>query len=672
LKFNANIKSNDPDAPGFTYEDLPQGDAKEMVLWRPIFDGLVGGMRSSVQSNSAGVGHIVQRGSAMTLRAILLCYKDSFSPVQWSIIITKVILPAITDAIRSDQTEVTKIISSLPAKFQLNAIQQSLDLPPQNDSQQLKDFVSEARSQVGAPIRSFGPSELLVEATFSDLRQGGDGNIGRSIHFDKIDEVEHPFPDSWIATTAGISLGLLTDIMGSVVFMMENEDIRRNIWSAYVDYMQFWIGGKNIDEGKTHGSLCYDGESKIKHSDDNIEDDLSGITQSEDGEEVLWQPCEALIRLSIHEFCRLSTSLSDISTLLTEQSNRYWWDSFVSSLSSFLELSRLIHMDTQTNLIEAKLEELKKHKAGGMKTPYGSAALIDDRDTRDDIDSDVYRVRILKLDWGATLYQPLIYGIDYKDGDESFYLNKFVPRLKINAIRSYALATTIFNHGKLDECFLNFTSPEIAKKLTGSLTETYALANLARNDNDLAHAFSEMKRIEWGSDDLQQVERFLREMKGFPIESQRGGTGTFFLPLEASSAQSLLHFYSQFFYADPDTYEVWDMQTYAEPLLFELMLTILKQFIKSEQNTRTLISKLSWIEGRGCDQVDLYCLSFESVLMLLLDIILQLDDNTFKNHTASLFPLLCDLIEAQSDEIRVRVCKIMKHHVGGSLLRLQQ
>eukprot|EP00957_Ditylum_brightwellii_P110726 8444287-Ditylum_brightwellii.AAC.1 len=72
---------------------------------------------------------------------------------------------------------------------------------------------------ISAPTRPLGEAELLVEASFADLRHNGDGNLSR-VHglakkdADGIISNEQPFPDSWIATTAPIALGLLTDIIG--------------------------------------------------------------------------------------------------------------------------------------------------------------------------------------------------------------------------------------------------------------------------------------------------------------------------------------------------------------------------------------------------------------------------------------------------------------------------
>jgi hypothetical protein len=118
-----------------------------MVLWRPILDGLAQGMCSKASfGNSEGVGCILQRGSVMTLRAILLRHGPRFSVSQWTVIMNKVILPAIQIAIEMDTTPVTKIISESPIVSNLDFFSEPLPLPPPRNDEGLKKFVVAAQS----------------------------------------------------------------------------------------------------------------------------------------------------------------------------------------------------------------------------------------------------------------------------------------------------------------------------------------------------------------------------------------------------------------------------------------------------------------------------------------------------------------------------------------------
>ena len=118
-----------------------------MVLWRPILDGLANGMCSSITSgNSEGVGCIVQRGSIITLRAILLRHGHIFSVSQWGVIMNEVILPAMQIAIQTDDTPVTKIISESPIVSNLDFFSEPLTLPPPVGDEGLLRFGAAAHS----------------------------------------------------------------------------------------------------------------------------------------------------------------------------------------------------------------------------------------------------------------------------------------------------------------------------------------------------------------------------------------------------------------------------------------------------------------------------------------------------------------------------------------------
>ncbi len=135
----------DVNAFGYTYTDLSDEDSTEMVLWRPILDGLAAGICSTKSiGNSEGVGCIAQRASVITLRAILLRHGHRFSASQWSVIMNKVILPAMQIAIETDTTPVTKIISESPIVSNLDFFSDPLALPPSGTNEGLLKFAEAA------------------------------------------------------------------------------------------------------------------------------------------------------------------------------------------------------------------------------------------------------------------------------------------------------------------------------------------------------------------------------------------------------------------------------------------------------------------------------------------------------------------------------------------------
>jgi brefeldin A-inhibited guanine nucleotide-exchange protein len=120
----------DPDAPGFTYEGLDETEELEMVLWRPIFEGLAEGIRCTAISQAGGVGNMVQRGSILALRAILLRHGSAFTINQLSAVLQQTILPSMQRAVESDHSPVVSITSESPTVSSLDFLTDAMPLPP--------------------------------------------------------------------------------------------------------------------------------------------------------------------------------------------------------------------------------------------------------------------------------------------------------------------------------------------------------------------------------------------------------------------------------------------------------------------------------------------------------------------------------------------------------------
>jgi len=111
-----------------------------MVLWRPLLDGLAEGVRSSLPSHAGGMGCLVQRGSVMALRAILLRHGHIFSATQWRVILKETLLPCIQEAAENDASPVTRITSESPSVSSLEFVVESQPLPPSEDDKGLRKF----------------------------------------------------------------------------------------------------------------------------------------------------------------------------------------------------------------------------------------------------------------------------------------------------------------------------------------------------------------------------------------------------------------------------------------------------------------------------------------------------------------------------------------------------
>jgi hypothetical protein len=108
-----------------------------------------------------------------------------------------------------------------PSISSLEFIVESQPLPPANNDEGLRKF-AELSETLESALRLLGKAELLVEANFADLRHRADGDLSRAYELvqknRKAGFSEQPFLDSWIATTSGTALGMITDIASEICF----------------------------------------------------------------------------------------------------------------------------------------------------------------------------------------------------------------------------------------------------------------------------------------------------------------------------------------------------------------------------------------------------------------------------------------------------------------------
>ncbi len=116
-----------------------------MVLWRPLLEGLAEGIKCDAKSIAGGVGCLVQRGSVLALRAIVLRHGHLFSLSQWAVILEQTIIPSIQAAAENDRSPVISITSESPSVSSLDFVADSLPLPPPSDDLGLKKLEELAR-----------------------------------------------------------------------------------------------------------------------------------------------------------------------------------------------------------------------------------------------------------------------------------------------------------------------------------------------------------------------------------------------------------------------------------------------------------------------------------------------------------------------------------------------
>ncbi|KAL7467733.1 hypothetical protein ACHAXS_007976 [Conticribra weissflogii] len=601
-------QSTDPSLSGYTYKGLSDDEALEMAIWRPLLDGLAAGVCSSAPSSSGGVGCLVQRGSVMALRAILLRHGSLFSIPQWSAILSYVILPAIQIGAENDYSPVNKISSESPSVSSLDFIGEPLSLPPSCDDEGLKKFSAMAQSDESSPSRPLGTAELLVEASFADLRHGGDGNLSKAYSLKKKDVEKRmvhlqPFPDSWIATTAPIALGILSDLV-NVHFILSDDQARVVLWPIISEHLSRWTVGSHLPQCQL---------------------DVSG-SGDENGKKVLtnfnaWQPCEAIVRIACKEWSRVFQCVLSASASLDKNLLRSWLKTLNKDLSDVINQNIHIEEKLRNDIVESKLAstELQNAKRIG------------------EMESDEPLARRMHL----------------------FLL----PKLKSRCIAAHCLQQYISS-------FVNELTPLIDKDATSHLVDALSNSRLAsrnaRQDENLAHIFQEAFFEQWG-DGVEEVEAALRGVSASGT-GHRGSSQMFFLTQEASATKatvillSLLYCQENGDDTDPN---FWDAESYAEPSFIKNIMDVLTEFLASEIKDGVLIDPNVWRSAsESGGQVAFYCTSFAGVVVHILEAIYDLEQEKFERHKGSLFPMLCSLVCVQSDEIRQLVSSIFSKQIG--------
>jgi hypothetical protein len=353
-----------------------------MALWRPLFEGLANGIRSTAKTSETGFGCLVQRGSILALRAILLRHGHLFSTEQLRSVLEKTILPAIQFAAENDHSHVVLITSESPTISSIDFLVEPLQLPPEPDDPAMKEFSALASS----PKRPVGPAELMLEASFTLLRHGAEGDLRNAATLakertpDAAKVFEQPFPDSWVATVAPLALGLLTDITSEFIVFRESEG-RDKVWPLIAEQYRSWCVGRSDSDGNMN-----------------------------------WYPCEALVRIACREVYRLSHRLNhdEEFNLLPYEEREAWTSLMLKLYSDNLGYSLKIEDSTKRELLDSKerafldkhgndnnddFDELDKEEVV-LDTPYGSGKLIDT------VSESGTLIEVIHLNFGATLYRP--------------------------------------------------------------------------------------------------------------------------------------------------------------------------------------------------------------------------------------------------------------------------
>jgi len=693
------LQSNDPGGSGYTYSGLSEEEALEMALWRPLFEGLASGVRSPAKSSAGGVGCLLQRASVLAFRAILLRHGHLFSISQWSAILEQTLIPAIQGGCENDVSPVVLITSESPSVSSIDFLIDSLPLPPPPDDESLMAF----KALHPTPNRPVGHAELMLEASFSDLRYGGDGDLRNAYALAKKDSAgvvkgEQPFPDSWVATTASIALGLLTDVSSEVILRRGDEG-RKRLWPLIVDQYRSWCIGRS--------------------------------DRSANGKKVHWRPCEALVRIACLEVNRFSMRLADAIPAMDPSEAINWTSSLLVLFSELIKDSVQKEKMIQRSLTQSKDKELHDRKSGdplsdsldhgldheraadgSIITNFGRGTLLHKRLSvlRDAHGKEINIVtKVIRLDFGATLFEPVVQPAEESipsevSGELAYlfviligssyafvqllifvsrlthprlvccvcetvpraYWEALVPDLKTRCIAAHLLQQSLSD---VTPAFLPFASQQNVSTILESLGISRATAEAAVKNEDVSTAFQEALFSEWG-DGVAAVDEALDSAARL---SHLHGSGMFFLTQEASATNAVIRILSLLYAGaarspSRDGLAIasdWDGVAFAEPRLLDTMSDVHSKFLDSEKKEGHLIDPLKWrhISESGV-KVALYCTCFATVVLEILKIIRSLSPGQFSQNKQQFFTMAYTLIPVRSDEIRQLVSEVLSYQVA--------
>ena len=129
---------------------------------------------------------------------------------------------------------------------------------------------------------------------------------------------EQPFPDSWIATTAAVALGTLTDVASEVIVPKGKEGAWK-LWPHVGNMIQIWCNGSDS-----------------------------------------WQPCEALVRVACKETYRFGHRVSGKMEGLDANDKAAWGMAVIQFFKDTLSRCLDIEIELQEEIIKEKALVLKK------------------------------------------------------------------------------------------------------------------------------------------------------------------------------------------------------------------------------------------------------------------------------------------------------------------------
>ena len=520
-----------------------------------------------------------------------------------------------------------------------------------------------------------GPAELLLEATFTDMRNGGGGDLSEAYKFAKKDmesrdDEEQPFPDSWVSTTAPIALGTLTDLSTEVMLIRGAKGA--TLWRSTVgDIYQQWCNGD--------------------------------ITK--------WVPCEAVVRIATSELERLMKRVMHDVTEIDTNDSKVWANEMVGFYAAVLQNNLEVEQEMMDMLLDAKFRALNTSSSsssdstqsnGGalvakglrVKTDFGAGTLQDKRSIAD-VDGKKMVLETIQLEYGI-LFRPkfetartprtprlsveTFAKLDSKfSSPDSPEWMKLLPALKLRCVAAHYLQQILLS--LREEELIGFISKETISDLLKTLNISREFAEDAVKNEDIAHAFQEAMLSDWGLNEDGMGEEALVNIARL---NNTQGSAMFFLTQTAGATNGVIRFLSALY--DHNHEEImhsnsssssssingdggeelqWDRRVFAGQYLSNIMQDIFLKFAESESREGHKVDPNVWRNTNESGvKVAIYCTSFASVVVGLLQAMLSFEPSLIERNKAAFFPMVCELVGVQSDEIRRLVRRVLTEKFG--------
>jgi hypothetical protein len=516
-----------------------------------------------------------------------------------------------------------------------------------------------------------GPAELLLEATFTDMRNGGGGNLSEAYKFAKKDmesrdDEEQPFPDSWVSTTAPIALGTLTDLSSEVMLIRGAKGA--TLWRSTVgEIYQRWCNGD--------------------------------ITK--------WVPCEAVVRIATSELERLMKRVTHDVTEIDMNDSKVWANEMVGFYAEVLQKNLEVEQEMMDMLLDAKFRALNtsssdstQSNGGGalvakglrVKTDFGVGTLQDKRSIAD-VDGKKMVLETIQLEYGI-LFRPKFETVrtprtprlsvetfakldsKFSSPDSPEWM-KLLPALKLRCAAAHYLQQILLS--LREEELIGFISKETISDLLKTLNISREFAEDAVKNEDIAHAFQEAMLSDWGLNEDVMGEEALVNIARL---NNTQGSAMFFLTQTAGATNGVIRFLSALYDHNHD--EIlhnnssnstngagggeelqWDRRIFAGQYLSGIMRDIFFKFAESESKEGHKVDPNVWRNTNESGvKVAIYCTSFASVVVGLLHAMLSFEPSLIERNKAAFFPMVCELVGVQSEEIRKLVRRVLTEKFG--------